>query len=231
MRRARAVLIAAAIGGGAGALLSASLPMAVAAESVVMAPVPKIDAPASPKLATAIFAGGCYWGVEGTFSHIRGVRRAESGFAGGPANRRVDYDMVGGGDTGYAESVRVTYDPRQVSYGTLLRIFFSVIADPTTLDYQGPDHGTQYRSALFPQTPDQTKVAAAYLTQMGRSKLWRGRIVTRIETVGRFQPAASDHQDFLEKNPDHPYIQRWDMPKVAALKKLFPQNYSARPSA
>lgn len=231
MRRAKALFAAALIGGAAGAFL---LPGAVAAEGVVMAPAPKLDtasSAASPKLETAIFAGGCYWGVEGTFSHIKGVRRAESGFAGGPPKRRVDYEQVSDGDTGYAESVRVTYDPRQVSYGTLLRIFFSVIADPTTLNYQGPDHGTQYRSALFPANAEQAKVASAYLTQMGQSKVWDGKIVTRIESVGAFQLAASDHQDFLEKNPNHPYIRRWDLPKVAALKKLFPTNYSVRPSA
>ncbi len=235
MRRFRPFLIAAAVcgvsAGGWMALGPVSLPSAFAAESVVLAPAPRIDAPASSKMETAIFAGGCYWGVEGTFSHVKGVSRAESGFAGGPPGLRVDYDRVGQGDTGYAEAVRVTYDPRQVSYGTLLRIFFSVIADPTTLNYQGPDHGTQYRTALFPLDSTQAKIAAAYLTQIGQARLWDGKIVTRIEPVGRFQPAAADHQDFLEKNPRHPYIQRWDMPKVTALKRLFPQHYSVRPSA
>lgn len=124
------------------------------AERSVLAPAAAVDAPSTQKLETAIFAGGCFWGVEGVFSHVKGVRQVVSGYAGGPAGRKVDYDSVSGGRTGFAEAVRVTYDPKQVSYGTLLRVFFSVIVDPTTLNYQGPDRGTQYRSALFPANPD-----------------------------------------------------------------------------
>lgn len=201
------------------------------AERVVLAPAPAVDAASSRKLETAIFAGGCYWGVEGVFSHVKGVHLAVSGFAGGPRGRKVDYEQVSGGDTGFAESVRITYDPKTVSYGTLLRIFFSVIADPTTLNYQGPDHGTQYRSALFPLTPEQDKAATAYLAQLGQSGLWRDPIVTRIERFTGFQDADGAHQNFLTKNPRHPYIQRWDMPKLTALKTLFPALYSDRPSA
>ena len=145
----------------------------VRAERPVLAPVATIDAAPTRSLETAIFAGGCYWGVEGVFSHVKGVQLVKSGFAGGPRNRRVDYDMVSGGDTGFAEAVRVTYDPKQVSYATLLRIFFSVIADPTTLNYQGPDHGTQYRSALFPLNAEQAKAATAYLAQLDKAGLWR----------------------------------------------------------
>lgn len=203
----------------------------VRAERATLAPIPTIDATPTRGLETAVFAGGCYWGVEGVFSHVKGVQLAVAGFAGGPRGRRVDYAAVSEGDTGYAESVRVTYDPQQVSYGTLLRIFFSVVADPTTLNYQAPDHGTQYRSALFPLNDEQAKAASAYLAQLGKSGLWQGPIVTKVERFTGFQDAARDHQDFMRKNPRHPYIMRWDMPKVAALKALFPTLYRDRPSA
>ena len=203
---------------------------AQSAERVVTAPVAKVDTPATG-MQTAIFAGGCFWGIEGVFSHVKGVKSAVSGYAGGKAGLKVGYEDVSGGDTGYAESVRVTFDPRVVSYGQLLRIFFSVGADPTTLNYQGPDHGTQYRSALFPQTKEQDAVARAYLAQMGASGLWRGKVVTRVESTVSWQPAEGYHQDFFTKNPNHPYIQRWDAPKVAALKAMFPTMYAARPAA
>lgn len=200
------------------------------AERVVLAPVAAIDAAPTHKLETAIFAGGCYWGVEGVFSHVKGVHLVRSGFAGGPRNRRVDYETVSEGDTGFAESVRVTYDPAIVSYGTLLRVFFSVVADPTTLNYQRPDSGTQYRSALFPLNPQQEKAASAYLAQLGKAGLWNDPIVTKVERFTGFQDAAPDHQDFLRRNPRHPYIQRWDMPKLAALKVMFPALYSEKPA-
>ncbi|CCW17745.1 Peptide methionine sulfoxide reductase MsrA [Sphingobium indicum BiD32] len=203
----------------------------VRAERPVLAPVATIDAAPTRKLETAIFAGGCYWGVEGVFSHVKGVHLVKSGFAGGPSNRRVDYDMVSGGDTGFAEAVRVTYDPKQVSYATLLRIFFSVIADPTTLNYQGPDHGTQYRSALFPLNAEQGKAAAAYLAQLNKAGLWRDPVVTKVERFTGFQDAGTDHQDFMMKNPRHPYILRWDAPKLAAFKAMFPALYRDKPSA
>lgn len=226
-----ACLATAAILGG-GSLLLPVAPPAQAAEETRLAPVPSIDEAASgARTATAYFAGGCFWGVEGVFSHVKGVKSVVSGYGGGPANLRVDYDKVGSGRTGYAEAVRVVYDPTQVSYGTLLRIFFSVITDPTTLNYQGPDHGTQYRSALFPQSLEQEKVAKAYLAQLGKSGLWKDPIVTRIEPVGRFWPAEDYHQNFMRYNPDHGYIRRWDAPKLAAFKNLFPQIYKAAPSA
>lgn len=223
MARFNALLLAAALAGVA--------PVALAGEGVVLAPAPRVDVKPAAKLETAIFAGGCYWGVEGVFSHVKGVHLAVSGFAGGPRGTKVDYDRVSAGDTGFAEAVRVTYDPKVVRYGALLRIFFSVIADPTTLNYQGPDHGTQYRSALFPLNADQARVANAYLAQLGDAKLWDGRIVTRTERFTGFQKADGYHQDFLRKNPRHPYIMRWDAPKVAALKKLFPAQYQEKPSA
>lgn len=203
----------------------------VRAERPVLAPVATVDAAPTRKLETAVFAGGCYWGVEGVFSHVKGVHLVKSGFAGGPNNRRVDYDMVSGGDTGFAEAVRVTYDPKQVSYATLLRIFFSVIADPTTLNYQGPDHGTQYRSALFPLNAEQGKAATAYLAQLDKAGLWRDPVVTKVERFTGFQDAGIDHQDFMRKNPRHPYILRWDAPKLAAFKAMFPGLYRDKPSA
>lgn len=229
------LLLAAAVGGGlmggVWALSPGLLPPALAAESAILAPVPKIDAVPSRKLETAIFAGGCYWGVEGVFSHVKGVKLAISGFAGGPRTMKVDYDRVGQGDTGYAESVRVTYDPQVVSYGTLLRIFFSVVADPTTLNYQGPDHGTQYRTALFPLNAEQAKTAQAYLAQLAQARLWNGPIVTKVERFTGFQEGPGYHQNFLTNNPRNPYILRWDAPKVAALKQLFPQYYGDRAAA
>ncbi|ASY44530.1 MAG: peptide-methionine (S)-S-oxide reductase MsrA [Pseudomonadota bacterium] len=203
----------------------------VRAERPVLAPVATIDAAPTRSLETAIFAGGCYWGVEGVFSHVKGVQLVKSGFAGGPRNRRVDYAMVSGGDTGFAEAVRVTYDPKQVSYATLLRIFFSVIADPTTLNYQGPDHGTQYRSALFPLNAEQAKAATAYLAQLDKAGLWRDPVVTKVERFTGFQDADAYHQDFMRKNPRHPYILRWDAPKLAAFKAMFPALYRDKPSA
>ena len=200
------------------------------AETALLAPEPKVDAAPAGKLDTAVFAGGCFWGVEGVFSHVKGVRLAQSGYAGGPRGEKVGYDDVSMGNTGFAEAVAVTYDPKLVSYGTLMRVFFSVIADPTTLNYQGPDHGTQYRSALFPLTPGQAKAARAYLAQLGTAGLWKGPIVTRIETFNGFVKAEGYHQDFLENNPRHPYIMRWDAPKLAALKRLYPDLYSAKAS-
>lgn len=201
------------------------------AERAVKVPVPAVDAPSTRKLETAVFAGGCYWGVEGVFSHVKGVHLVVSGFAGGPREKRVDYEMVSGGDTGFAESVRVTYDPKQVSYATLMRVFFSVIADPTTLNRQGPDRGTQYRSALFPLTAQQDAAARAYLAQLDKSGLWRDPVVTRVERFTGFQDAAADHQNFMRNNPLHPYIVRWDKPKLAAFKAMFPDLYRDRPAA
>ena len=212
-------------------LAALAIAMPARAERVVSAPAPVLDAAPTRKLETAVFAGGCYWGVEGVFSHVKGVKLAVAGFAGGPRSQRVDYARVSGGDTGYAEAVRVTYDPKQVSYGTLLRIFFSVVADPTLLNRQGPDRGTQYRSALFPLNGEQERAARAYLAQLGKSGLWRDPIVTKVERFTGFQDADRYHQDFLRKNPRHPYILRWDAPKLAAFRDMYPALYSDSPSA
>lgn len=221
--RARAALAAAAL-----ALVSASCQQpALAAESTVAAPPAKRVARESKGLKTAIFAGGCFWGVEGVFSHVKGVTSAVSGYHGG-TERQADYKLVSSGITDHAEAVRVTYDPAVIRYDQLLRIFFSVVADPTQLNRQGPDKGAQYRSALVSLSSEQSAVAKAYLAQLAAAKLWESPIVTRIERARTFYPAESYHQDFMLKNPRHGYILRWDAPKVAALKRLYPGVYSPR---
>lgn len=202
---------------------------AIAAEKAVLAPKPHVDAPSADKWQTAIFAGGCFWGVEGVFSHVKGVKSVVSGYSGGNDDK-VSYEAVSAGRTGFAEAVRIIYDSRIVSYGELMQIFFSVIADPTTLNYQGPDHGPQYRSALFPLNPAQARAARAYLEQLRESGLWKGRIVTAIEPYRGFIEAERYHQDFMKKHPRHPYIVRWDRPKLGALRKLFPGAFKAKPS-
>jgi peptide-methionine (S)-S-oxide reductase len=208
----------------AAALTAACQLPAAAAEAVVLAPVAQRAANESGRSATAIFAGGCFWGVEGVFSHVPGVTSAVSGYHGGAAST-AHYERVSGGDTGHAEAVRVTYDPARVRYDQLLRIFFSVVTDPTQLDRQGPDTGSQYRNALVPLNGEQQLVAAAYVAQLRAAKLWPRPIVTRIERYQRFYPAERHHQDFMAANPTHGYILRWDAPKVEALRRLFPTQY------
>ncbi len=203
--------------------LTACQQPADAAETAVTAPAAQRIARESG-LRTAIFAGGCFWGVEGVFSHMRGVTSAVSGYHGGSA-RTADYESVGAGGTGHAEAVKVTYDPAVVRYDQLLRVFFSVVADPTTLNAQGPDRGTQYRSALVPMDAEQRVVATAYLAQIGAAGLWSRPIVTRIEAYRRFYPAEAYHQDFMARNPRNPYILRWDAPKLEAFRTLYPGLY------
>ena len=175
-------------------------------------------------LKTAIFAGGCFWGVEAVFSHTKGVTSAISGYHGG-TQRQADYKLVSSGVTDHAEAVKVTYDPKVIRYDQLLRIYFSVVADPTLLNRQGPDRGAHYRSALVPMSAEQNAVAKAYIAQLEKARLWDKPIVTRIERAQTFYPAETYHQDFAAKNPRHGYIQRWDAPKVAALKQLYPGVY------
>jgi peptide-methionine (S)-S-oxide reductase len=196
-----------------------------AAEATVNAPVAKVTAK-EDGIQTAIFAGGCFWGVEGVFSHVKGVKSAVSGYHGGSA-ATAKYDRVTAGGTAHAESVRITYDPAVIRYDQLLRIFFSVVADPTLKNRQGPDVGSHYRTALVPTTAEQRKVASAYLAQLEAAKLWPRPIVTRIEPLKKFYPAEGYHQDFMAKNPRHGYIVRWDQPKVDALKAMFPNQYRA----
>jgi len=199
---------------------------ASAAEDIVRAPRAELAASESGGLKTAIFAGGCFWGVEGVFSHVKGVTSAVAGYHGG-SKADADYRKVSGGNTGHAEAVKVIYDPGEVRYDQLLRIFFSVVADPTTLNRQGPDHGPQYRTALIPIGEEQRKVATAYLAQLKESGLWSKPIVTRIEAYRRFYPAEAYHQDFMKKNSRNAYIRRWDAPKVEGLKQLYPAVYRA----
>jgi len=195
------------------------------AEEAVRTPIAKVQS-AETGLRTAIFAGGCFWGVEGVFSHVKGVTSAVSGYHGG-TKADATYARVSDGRTGHAEAVKVTYDPAVVRYDELLRIFFAVVADPTTLNYQGPDRGTHYRSAIVPTSAEQARVARAYIAQLGAAKLWSRPIVTRVEPMKAFYPAEGYHQDYMLKNPDNPYIRRWDAPKVRALRSLFPEDFRA----
>lgn len=197
---------------------------ATAAENVVSAPVAKRSAKETPTLKYAVFAGGCFWGVEGVFSHVKGVTSVVSGYHGGNA-ATATYKKTNTGVTGHAEAVRITYDPKIVRYDQLLRILFSVVADPTLHNRQGPDRGSQYRAAIVPLSTEQRAVASAYLKQMGASGKWKRPIVTKVERYKKFYKAEGYHQDFMIKNPKHGYIQRWDKPKVAALKRLYPSHY------
>jgi peptide-methionine (S)-S-oxide reductase len=193
-------------------------------------PVPAVDEPVGTPGAheTAVLAGGCFWGVQGVFEHVKGVNRAVSGYAGGSAST-ASYDQVSTGTTGQAESVQITYDPSQITYGQLLRIFFSVVHDPTELNRQGPDTGTQYRSAIFPQNETQQRIAEAYIAQLNDAKVFGAPIVTRIENATGFVPAEAHHQDFLNSNPTNPYIAINDMPKLDNLMRQYPDLYRAQP--
>jgi peptide-methionine (S)-S-oxide reductase len=189
-------------------------------EAAAVIPAPKSDVPAGPGLQTAVLAGGCFWGMEGLFEHVKGVRSVVSGYAGGAA-RDASYQRVTTETTGHAEAVRIVYDPRQISYGQLLRIYFSAAHDPTEVNRQGPDVGPSYRSAIFPQNAAQGRVASAYIAQLRSARAYRRPISTRIE-AGGFYPAEAYHQDFMRRNPRHPYITRWDAPKLAEYKRMFP---------
>ncbi|KQX42756.1 methionine sulfoxide reductase A [Devosia sp. Root436] len=199
-----------------------------AQEAPVEIPAPATDLADTGTSATAVFAGGCFWGVQGVFQHVTGVTRAVSGYSGGAAETAT-YEQTGSGSTGHAETVEVTYDPSVVSYGKLLQIYFSVAHNPTQLNYQGPDHGTQYRSTIFPVNDQQADIARAYIAQLDETGLFEGPIVTTIEPFKAFYPAEQYHQDFLTLNPTWPYIAFHDLPKIAALKALFPDAYRDDP--
>ena len=190
------------------------------AERAVVIPAANVDVPATPALQTAVLAGGCFWGMEAVFEHVKGVKSVIAGYAGGSADT-ANYDDVSSERTGHAEAIKIAYNPRQVSYGTLLRVYFSIAHNPTELNRQGPDTGISYRSAIFPQTRDQANVAKAYIAQLGAAHRFSGPIVTKLET-GTFYPAEAYHQNFYDKNPSHPYIVHWDKPKVAAFRAAFP---------
>ena len=206
---------------------TAALPLLLAgcgtaqAERAVPIPAATRDVPATASMQTAVLAGGCFWGMEAVFQQIKGVRDVVAGYAGGTP-QSANYQAVSSETTRHAEAIRISYDPRVVSYATLLRVYFSIAHDPTQLNRQGPDSGTSYRSAIFPQTPEQRAVAAAYIAQLGQAHAFARPIVTRLE-AGRFYPAEAYHQDFFRRNPTHPYIVRWDKPKVAGFRAAFPQ--------
>ena len=209
----------------AGSLALAGCGPALAAENHVRAPIAEVKAKESG-LKTAVFAGGCFWGVEAVFSHVKGVKSAKAGYHGG-TKRQADYKLVSSGVTDHVEAVKITYDPSQIRYDQLLRIFFSVVADPTLRNRQGPDSGSQYNAELIPLSAEQRKVARAYLAQMKRSGTWDRPIVTDIAPAKTFYEAEDYHQNFAAKNPRHGYIVRWDAPKVAALEEFYPAVYRA----
>jgi peptide-methionine (S)-S-oxide reductase len=194
--------------------------------SGVAVPNPKLDAQLAKTKGeqTAVFAGGCFWGVEAVFDRVKGVSKAESGYAGGSADT-AEYYTVSSGRTGHAESVRVTYDPSQITYGQLLKVFFAVAHDPTELNRQGPDVGTQYRSAIFYKTDEEKKIAEAYIKQLDEAKVFDGRIATEVSSLKEFYVAEDYHQNYLVQHPNEPYIVYNDMPKLANLKKILPELY------
>jgi len=208
-------------------LLSTGMLLAPArgAEDMHVVPAPAQDLPAASGPQTLVLSGGCFWGVQGVFEHVKGVTRVLAGYAGG-AKATAEYETVSGGDTGHAESVQITYDPQKISYGHLLQIFFSVTLDPTMKDAQGPDSGTQYRSEIWVATPEERKIATAYIAQLDAAHAYHAPIATRVDLLHGFYPAEAYHQDFLETHPDYPYIVYNDMPKVEALKTLFPADYT-----
>ena len=202
---------------GAAALLISCAP---AAPTGAFPDPPADDPSLTHGMQTAVLAGGCFWGVEGVFERLKGVREAVSGYSGGEAET-AQYELVSTGTTGHAESVQVTYDPAQISYGTILKVFFSIAHDPTQLNYQGPDHGTQYRSAIFYANPGQKAVAEGYIEAMKKAKTFSQPIVTQVVPLKAFYAAEDYHQHFMDRNPSYPYILMWDRPKVAALLKTY----------
>ena len=204
-----------------------------AQEKAVKLPAPAVDSPPAIQAATvtAVFAGGCFWGVQKVFQHTQGVLNAVSGYAGGD-KATASYAMIGSGRTGHAESVQITYDPRQISYGKLLQIYFSVAHDPTTLNSQGPDRGTQYRSAIFYADTNQKQVAEKYIAQLEAAKVFDRKIVTQLTPLAAplaFYPAEAYHQDYATLHPNQPYIARFDLPKIANLKTMMPDLYRDKP--
>ncbi|WP_298283615.1 peptide-methionine (S)-S-oxide reductase MsrA [Acidocella sp.] len=213
IRSVSALLVGAALGGGAYAA-----PL----------PAPALDPPDTAMRATALLSGGCFWGMQGVFEHVKGVIRVYAGYTGGAADT-AHYEQVSTGTTGHAESVEILFDPRVVSYGTILRVYFSDATDPTELDFQGPDQGPQYRGEIWVESPAQRQVAAAYIAQLSRAHVFGAPIVTRIDPAGAFYEAEGYHQDFMVRHPDNPYILINDAPKLAALQADFPALYRALP--
>jgi peptide-methionine (S)-S-oxide reductase len=211
------------------ATIAALAPLAVRAESAVKIPPPAAEAATPEGLETAVLAGGCFWGIQAVYQHVNGVKNAVSGYAGGDA-KTAHYNMVGMGNTGHAESVKVTFDPRVVSYGTIWQGYFSVAHDPTQLDRQGPDHGSQYRSEIFPQSEAQAKIAKDYVAQLDKAHAFKSPIVTKTGTMkAAFYPAENYHQDYATRHPWQPYIVINDAPKVKNLQAMFPQMWREEP--
>lgn len=218
----QALVVVAGLGLGVGATL--------AAEPAVVIPSPAVDAaaPAGDALETAVLAGGCFWGMQAVYQHVDGVTQAVSGYAGGD-KASAHYEIVSTGRTGHAESVEVTFDPKRISYGKILQIYFSVAHNPTELNRQGPDTGTQYRSEIFYGSPEQKRIADAYIAQLDAAHAFGRPIVTKVGALAAFYPAEDYHQDFAVLHPDYPYIIYNDLPKVDNLKRLFPALYRATP--
>jgi peptide-methionine (S)-S-oxide reductase len=219
----RGVLAAAVVAAGATFYSRTAV-----AEEGIAIPPPSVDEKAGKGMETAVFAGGCFWGVQGVFQHVNGVTEAISGYTGGAAKDAV-YEVVGTGETGHAESVKITFDPKKISYGHLLQIYFSVAHDPTELNRQGPDTGTQYRSTVFPMTEEQAKVARAYIAELDKANTFGTKLATTVEPGKTFYPAEDYHQNFLTLNPTYPYIVYNDLPKIDNLKHLFPKDYRDDP--
>lgn len=215
-----------ALAGGFAAMLMVA-PVTGQAEEGIALPAPTLDQPAAQGREVAVLAGGCFWGIQGVFQHVKGVENALSGYAGGDA-KTAHYQAVGSGRTGHAESVEVTFDPAEISYGEILRVFLTS-HDPTELNRQGPDVGTQYRSTIFPQSPEQAKVAKAYIDQLDAAGVYAEKVATTIEPGAAFYPAEGYHQNYLTLNPTQPYIVINDLPKLADLERLFPTLYRADP--
>jgi peptide-methionine (S)-S-oxide reductase len=214
---------------GALAMSSIFVAPSFAAEEAVIIPPPAMDAKATDGIQTAVIAGGCFWGVQGVFQHTAGVVNAVSGYSGG-SKATANYTAISTGTTGHAEAVEIKYDPQKISYGKILQIYFSVVHDPTQLNRQGPDSGTQYRSEIFATTAEQKQVADAYIAQLNAAKAWKKPIVTKVSSLAAFYPAEAYHQDYLTLHPNQPYIAYNDIPKVENLKKIFAQNYIEKPT-
>jgi peptide-methionine (S)-S-oxide reductase len=209
-------------------LVAATIAGCAPAQAAVRVPAPILDTPAASATGTAVLSGGCFWGMQGVFEHVRGVKQVLAGYAGGKKST-ADYELVSTGTTGHAESVRIVFDARQISYGQILRIFFSVATDPTQVNRQFPDEGTQYRSEIFYDNPAQQQVAERYIAQLNAARVFPAPIATRVDPDTGFFRAEAYHQDYLVRHPDAPYIATYDLPKVADLKAMFPDRYAARP--
>lgn len=207
---------------------SGGLAPANAAQPAILIPPPDLDLSSEASSETAVLAGGCFWGVQAVFQHVTGVTEAVSGYSGGTA-KDATYKLVSRGATDHAEAVEISFDPRRISYGEILRIYFSVAHDPTELNRQGPDHGRHYRSEIFTTNDRQQKIANAYIAQLDRAKIYDAPIVTKVSKLTRFYKAEAYHQDYATRHPDQPYIVRHDLPKIAALKEHFPNSYRKIP--